>query len=79
MAIADPTRRRILKMLSRRQMAAGDICDHFEEISIPAVSQHLKALRDANLVSVQADGKLRLYSFNRSGLKAFNQFFNELK
>lgn len=78
-ALADPTRRRILKMLSRRQLAAGAIADNFEEMSIPAVSQHLKALREANLVVVENDGKQRIYSYNPSGLKALNHFLNQLQ
>ncbi|MDR3615487.1 MAG: metalloregulator ArsR/SmtB family transcription factor [Candidatus Obscuribacterales bacterium] len=76
-ALADPTRRKILKMLSRRQMSAGDIADQFE-MTQSAVSQHLKTLRDANLVSMQVDAQRRLYSFNVAGLKKFNQFLNEL-
>ncbi len=76
-ALADPTRRKILKMLSRRQMSAGDIADQFE-MTNSAVSQHLKALREANLVAMEIDAQRRLYSFNAMGLKKFNQFFREL-
>jgi DNA-binding transcriptional ArsR family regulator len=76
-ALADPTRRRILKMLSRRQMSAGDIADKFD-MTNSAVSQHLKALRAANLVLMQVDAQRRLYSFNAAGLKKFNQFLADL-
>jgi DNA-binding transcriptional ArsR family regulator len=78
LALADPTRRRILKMLTRRQMSAGDIADKFEEMTPSAVSQHLKILRAANLVVMEVDAQRRLYSFNPGGLKKFNQFLNEL-
>jgi len=76
-ALADPTRRKILKMLSRRQMSAGEIAVKFE-MTGSAISQHLKALRSANLVLVQVDAQRRLYSFNASGLKKFNQFLVDL-
>jgi DNA-binding transcriptional ArsR family regulator len=77
-ALADPTRRKILKMLSRRQMSAGDIADQFE-MTNSAVSQHLKALKEANLVLMQVDAQRRLYSFNAVGLRKFNQFVKELQ
>jgi DNA-binding transcriptional ArsR family regulator len=76
-ALADPTRRKILKMLSRRQMSAGEIADKFEMTS-SAISQHLKALRDADLVLMKVDAQRRLYSFNAAGLRKFNQFSKEL-
>ena len=51
-ALADPTRRAILEMLARRgEMPAGDIAAQFD-VSAPAISQHLKALREAGLVLV---------------------------
>ena len=46
-ALADPTRRRIIEMLAERELAAGDIARRFD-MTPPAVSQHLKILRNAN-------------------------------
>ncbi|MEV4637205.1 metalloregulator ArsR/SmtB family transcription factor [Actinoplanes sp. NPDC049548] len=59
-AIADPVRREILLMLRREPLSAGQIADHFE-ISRPAVSRHLRVLREAGLVSDRADGRHRVY------------------
>jgi DNA-binding transcriptional ArsR family regulator len=74
-ALADSSRRKILQMLSRKQMAAGEIADRFE-MSNSAVSQHLKALKAANLVIVQVDAQRRLYSVNNSGLKKAKDFLS---
>ncbi|SER28973.1 metalloregulator ArsR/SmtB family transcription factor [Actinokineospora terrae] len=59
-AIADPVRRRILLMLRDGDLAAGDIAGRFE-ISRPAVSRHLRVLREAGLVSDQVIGRQRVY------------------
>ena len=66
-ALADPTRRKIVEMLGRGERAAGDIAEHFE-MSGPAISQHLKVLRDAKLVAVRIDGQRRIYSLDPAGL-----------
>ena len=63
-ALADPTRRRMLDLLSARPMPATTLADEFA-VSQPAVSRHLRALREAGLVSVSGDredGRVRLYS-----------------
>ena len=73
MALADSSRRKILQMLSRKQMAAGEIADRFE-MSTSAVSQHLKVLKAAYLVIVQVDAQRRLYSVNKGGLKKAKDF-----
>lgn len=66
-ALADPTRRKIVEMLGRGERAAGDIVEHFD-VSGPAISQHLKVLRDAKLVAVRVDGQRRIYSLDPAGL-----------
>ena len=66
-ALADPTRRRIVEMLARGALSAGDIAQRFD-ISRSAVSQHLKVLRDARLVSVTAAGQQRIYEVDLGGL-----------
>ena len=60
-AIADPVRRDILVMLRDQRLAAGQIADRFA-ISRPAVSRHLRVLRDAGLVRDTADGRRRVYT-----------------
>jgi DNA-binding transcriptional ArsR family regulator len=63
-ALSDPTRRSILEMLaSSGHLSATDIYDHFEA-SHPAISQHLKVLRAANLVTVEKKAQYRYYRLN---------------
>ncbi len=50
-AVADPTRREILALLAQHPLRAGDIARHFHRLSRPAVSRHLRVLREAGLVS----------------------------
>jgi DNA-binding transcriptional ArsR family regulator len=63
-ALAEPNRRRIVEMLANRgQLSASDICDKFD-VSAPAISQHLKILREANLVQVEKRAQQRIYQIN---------------
>jgi DNA-binding transcriptional ArsR family regulator len=66
-ALADPTRRRIVEMLAARELAAGEIARRFD-MTPPAVSQHLKLLRDAGLVHVRRDAQRRIYALDPRGL-----------
>ncbi|HWG85430.1 MAG TPA: metalloregulator ArsR/SmtB family transcription factor [Deinococcales bacterium] len=66
-ALADPTRRRIVELLAEEPRAAGAIAQHFA-MSQPAVSQHLKVLRDEGLVRVQVDGQRRIYELEPDSL-----------
>lgn len=68
-AIADPTRRNIMELLATNgQMAATDIYDNFN-VSHPAVSQHLKVLREADLVNLEKNAQKRIYSLNTSTMR----------
>lgn len=60
-AVADPTRRRILERLLDGETAAGELAAAFA-VSRPAVSRHLRVLRETGLVRVRVDGKRRLYA-----------------
>ena len=62
-ALADPTRRRILELLRDGELAAGDLSDEFS-ISRPAVSRHLRVLREAELVHSRVDGQRRVYALD---------------
>jgi DNA-binding transcriptional ArsR family regulator len=66
-ALADPTRQRIVEMLAMGALSSGEIAGRFD-LSKPAVSQHLKTLRDARLVSVHADKQRRIYELNPEGV-----------
>ena len=67
LAIADPTRRRIVELLAERERTAGELVQEFD-LSAPAISQHLNVLRDAGLVVTRAEGQSRIQSLNPAGL-----------
>jgi len=72
-ALGDPTRRQILEALSSGEKPAGTVVAALQAsapISQPAVSQHLKVLREAGLVTVRAEGTRRLYAIDEAGLDA---------
>ena len=66
-ALADPTRRQIIESLAVAESSFGELADKFE-MSRPAVSQHLKVLREAGLVTARADAQRRIYRLNDDGL-----------
>jgi DNA-binding transcriptional ArsR family regulator len=66
-ALGDPTRRAIFERLAERPSAVGELARHLP-VSRPAVSQHLKVLKDARLVSDRAAGNRRIYQLDRQGL-----------
>jgi DNA-binding transcriptional ArsR family regulator len=68
-ALGDPTRRSIIERLAERPRAVGELADALP-ISRPAVSQHLKVLKDAGLVSERAAGTRRIYRLNPAGVAA---------
>ena len=77
-AVADPTRRAILRLVRDGELAAGDIANHFPSMSRPAVSQHLRVLTDSGLVDVRPDGNRRMYSWRREGLRDAAAFLDEM-
>src|SRR5450755_4381337 len=66
LAIADPTRRRIVELLAVRERTAGELVDEFD-MSAPAISQHLNVLREAGIVTTRAEGQSRIQSLNPDG------------
>jgi DNA-binding transcriptional ArsR family regulator len=72
-AIAEPNRRRILTLVSSKELSAGDIAARFE-ITRPAVSQHLSVLREAGLVSERREGTRRLYRLRPEGFADLRSF-----
>jgi DNA-binding transcriptional ArsR family regulator len=77
-ALADPKRRRIVELLATGEMAAGDINKHFR-VSGPAISQHLKVLRDAHLVRVRVDAQRRVYSLDPKGLDELEEWLTSIR
>lgn len=77
-ALADSTRRRIVGLLSEEDRRAGDISVHFET-SAPAISQHLKILREAGIVRVEKRGRERIYSLDPEGLAAMESWVRDTR
>ncbi len=77
-ALADPTRQRIVEMLSAGAMSSGDIARKFD-MTAPAVSQHLKTLRDAKLVRVRAEAQKRFYELDQEGVMEVADWVNDLR
>ena len=76
-ALADPTRRRLLRRLRRRPHAVGELARHLK-VTQPAVSQHLAVLRRARLVRSRATGTSRLYQPQLAGVTALRKYLDEM-
>ncbi len=74
-ALADPTRRGILESLRGQAKSVGELSSS-QTVSRPAVSQHLKVLHGAGLVSVTGDGTKRIYSVKRDGLTELHSYLD---
>ena len=73
-ALGDPTRRQIFELVARGPVSVGAIAQQVP-VSRPAVSQHLKVLKEAELVIDRADGTRRLYEMNPDGLETLRSYF----
>ncbi len=76
-AIADDTRRKILEFLSQGETAAGEIAGKFE-ISKPAISNHLKILKEADIVNERKVRQNRLYSLNGEKIENMKYYLESL-
>lgn len=77
-ALADGTRRRLLRLVRDAERPAGELAAAFPAMSRPAVSQHLRVLHDAGLVSVRPQGNQRLYRARIEGLAEVWRFIDEM-
>ena len=75
-AIAEPHRRKILSLVQDRELPAGEIAAHFD-VTRPAISQHLRVLKAAGLLSERRQGTQRLYRARPEGLAEVREFLNE--
>jgi DNA-binding transcriptional ArsR family regulator len=79
-ALGDPTRRAVFARIAQRPRPVGEIARELP-VSRPAVSQHLRVLKDAGLVRDHRDGNRRIYAVRRDGLEALraqlDQFWND--
>ena len=78
LAIADPTRRRIVELLATRDHTAGELVAEFD-LSAPAISQHLNVLREAGLLTTRAEGQSRIQSLNPKGLDELDAWLNRTR
>jgi DNA-binding transcriptional ArsR family regulator len=76
-ALGDPTRRAIFERLAGGPRAVGELANELP-VSRPAVSQHLKVLKDAGLVVDRPDGTRRLYQLDPAGIEAVRGYFDTL-
>ena len=74
-ALADPTRRAIFERLARGPRAVGELASEFP-VSRPAVSQHLRVLKDAGLVADRSEGNRRLYRVDPHGVEAMRAYLD---
>jgi DNA-binding transcriptional ArsR family regulator len=74
-ALADPTRRAIFEHLADRPCAVGELAKELP-VSRPAVSQHLKVLLDAGLVSARSEGSRRIYGIDPDGVGALRAYLD---
>jgi DNA-binding transcriptional ArsR family regulator len=74
-ALSEPHRRQILALVRERELSAGEIAADFE-VSRPAISQHLKTLREAGLLSERRQGTSRLYRARPEGLAGLRDFLD---
>ena len=73
-AIADPTRRQIIEMLSKETLTVNGIAEHFKDISRPAVSKHVKILTEADLVHIYQQGRERFCHIHAAPLREISDW-----
>jgi DNA-binding transcriptional ArsR family regulator len=74
-SLADPTRREILDLLREKPSSVQELADQLP-VSRPAVSQHLKILKDAGIVTCRADGTRRVYTVTSDGFEVLRQWLD---
>ena len=77
-ALADPTRRRIVETLAGGPLSSGEIASRFD-ITAPAISQHLKTLRNARLVRVRAQAQRRIYELDPDGVGELADWVDQIR
>ena len=77
-ALADPTRRRIVELLADGELEAGSIAANFP-VSRPAVSRHLRVLREAGLVRARGEAQRRLYSLDPAPLAEIDEWLSRYR
>jgi DNA-binding transcriptional ArsR family regulator len=73
-AVAEPTRREMLVLLAKGERSAGELGDAFPQLTQPAVSRHLRVLREADLVEVRPQAQHRIYALRPEGLRELDRW-----
>jgi DNA-binding transcriptional ArsR family regulator len=76
-ALADARRRTILRLIRDVERPSGEIAAHFPDVTGPAISQHLRVLREAGLVAERRSGTRRLYRARREGLRELRAWLRD--
>ena len=76
-ALSDDSRREMLLLLKKRDMIPTEIAEHFN-FTLPALSSHLRVLKDADLITEKKQGKNRFYSLNRHRTLELVEFFEDM-
>lgn len=74
-ALGEPRRRAILRLVRDDERSVGDIADHFE-VSRPAISQHLRVLAEADLVTIRSEGTSRFYRARPEGMAELREWLD---
>lgn len=77
-ALADPIRRHIVELLAERERDAGEIASHFD-VSRPAVSRHLRVLREHGLVQARSEAQRRIYSLDPAPLAEVDAWLDQYR
>ena len=80
--LGDPVRRRLLELLAESELSAGELGERVQSefgISQPAVSQHLRVLRESGFATSRAEGARRIYAVNPEPLAAADQWFEQFR
>jgi DNA-binding transcriptional ArsR family regulator len=77
-ALADPVRRELVDLLARGELAAGELAGRFP-VSRPAISRHLRVLREAGLVTARTEGRRRLYALDPQPLREIDDWLERYR
>ncbi|HVB95588.1 MAG TPA: metalloregulator ArsR/SmtB family transcription factor [Nitrososphaerales archaeon] len=78
-AIAEPTRREMLSILAQGERSAGELVEAFPQLTQPAVSRHLRILREAHLVEARPQAQLRIYKLRPERLRELDQWLSRYR
>ncbi len=78
-AVAEPTRRGVLDLLAGRERSAGELVAAFPALTQPAVSRHLRILRESELVDVRVDGTRRMYSLRPAAMAELDRWLESYR